>query len=84
MPPYRAVQLISSLQQTAALLRPRTLTRYSIAAQARQTQTCVRTSCVIFVEQQVREELCQAHEAYQFLRRKHSEKYGEWVPPPEY
>ena len=29
-------------------------------------------------------DFCEAHEAYQFLRKKNSLKYGEFVPTPSY
>ena len=31
---------------------------------------------------EVREEICLAHEAYQFFRYKYKKKYGEYVPGP--
>ena len=27
---------------------------------------------------------CQAHEAYQFFRKKNSDKYGNFIPPPSH
>lgn len=33
---------------------------------------------------QIWNDYCEAHEAYQFLRKKHSLKYGEFVPTPTY
>ena len=29
-------------------------------------------------------EYCQAHEAYQFFRKKNADKYGGYLPPPKH
>ena len=33
---------------------------------------------------QIWNDYCQTHEAYQFLRKKNSDKYGDAMPPPSY
>ena len=41
------------------------------------------TNVIVFTIQ-IWNDYCEAHEAYQFLRKKHTTKYGEFVPSPTY